>query len=115
MFENLNNLSKLVRGATQVMPRVRALKEQLAASKIEVSSDCKSIRVILTGEGKITALDIEPDFLEQTEHSSIQLEIASTINRALQQAKQLHLAAVKEVVGDLGIPGIDKILTQLAD
>ena len=69
----------------------------------------------MTGSGTLTRLEIHETLFSDGDRQTVQIEVAETINLALQDAKQLHLQAVKEIVGELGIPGIDRILAQLAE
>jgi nucleoid-associated protein EbfC len=115
MFENLANFSKLVRGAGQVMPRIQAMKERMATTEIEATSACGRVTVKLSGTGTLTRLDVCETFVQSGDKASMEAEIAATVNHAIRKAKQLHLEAVREVVGDLGIPGVDRILSELAE
>jgi DNA-binding protein YbaB len=115
MFESLKQFSKLVGNAGHVMPRIQAMKEQLAKAEVEAQSASGRVSVTLTGTGTITRLEIHEALFRDGDRQTVQIEVVETINLALQDAKQLHVQAVKEIVGDLGIPGIDRILAQLAE
>lgn len=112
MFENLTNLSKLMRGAGSIMPKVQAAKEKLARQEVESISLSGAVRVVLSGGGVVSAIEIRDTSLSGQDLES---EIQEVMNEAIQKAKRLHLDAVQHVVGDLGIPGIDRIIAQLAE
>ena len=115
MFENLTNFSKLVRGAGQIMPRIQKMKETLAREQVEAKSSLGHVTVHLTGAGIVTRVEIDSALANVESKSSIELEMIEAMNSAIQQAKGLHLKAVREVVNEMGIPGIDRILEQLAE
>ncbi len=115
MFENLANLTKMMRGAGQVMPRIQAMKDKMARTEVEAVSTCGRVSVKLSGTGTLTRLEVCETLLQTVEKQTLETQVAATVNQAIQKAKQLHLEAVQEVVGDLGIPGIDRILAQLAE
>ncbi len=115
MFENLTNFSKLVRGAGQMMPRIQAMKDKMAQTEVESQSSSGRISVILSGSGTLKKLEIDQGMMDAGDKASLESEIEETINQAIQRAKQIHLQAVQEIVGDLGIPGVDRMLAQLAE
>jgi nucleoid-associated protein EbfC len=115
MFENLTNFSKLVRGAGQMMPRIQAMKDKMAQTDVESQSSSGRVLVILSGSGTLKRLEIDQEMVDTGDKVSLESEIAETINQAIQRAKQIHLQAVQEIVGDLGIPGVDRMLAQLAE
>jgi DNA-binding YbaB/EbfC family protein len=115
MFENLSNFSKLVRGAGQMMPRIQKMKQELGNKEVEATSSHGHVTVCMSGVGSVTRIDIDVALMESDNKSSIEAQTLEAMNLAIQQAKALHLKAVRDVVGELGIPGIDRILEQLAE
>ena len=115
MFENLTNFSKLIRGAGQMMPRIQKMKEQLGNSEVEATSASGHITVAMSGAGSVTRVEIDELLMERVDKASIEAQMLEAMNIAIQQAKSLHLKAVREVVDELGIPGIDRVLEQLAE
>jgi DNA-binding YbaB/EbfC family protein len=115
MFENLTNFSKLIRGAGQMMPRIQKMKENLGKKEVEATSTIGHVTVCMSGAGSVTRVDIDFDLLQRDDKSSIETQMVEAMNLAIQQAKSLHLKAVREVVDELGIPGIDRVLEQLAE
>ncbi|MDZ4850411.1 MAG: YbaB/EbfC family nucleoid-associated protein [Pirellulaceae bacterium] len=115
MLENLTNFSKLIRGAGQMMPRIQKMKEDLGKKEVEATSDSGHVSVCMSGAGIVTRLTVSPELLAADEKSHIEAQIIETMNVAIQRAKALHLKAVREVVSDLGIPGVDRMLEQLAE
>jgi DNA-binding YbaB/EbfC family protein len=115
MFENLTNFSKLVRGAGQMMPRIQKMKQELGIKEVEATSTDGHVTICMSGAGSVTRIEIDVALMERDDKTSIEAQTLEAMNRAIQQAKALHLKAVREVVGDLGIPGIDRILEQLAE
>jgi DNA-binding protein YbaB len=115
VFENLAGLTKLMRNVGQIRPRVQAMKEKMARTHVEAISMDGRVRVSLSGTGKLTSLEVCESLLAIDEKTRFESEVAATVNQAIEKAKQLHLQAVQEVVGELGIPGIDKILADLAE
>ncbi len=115
MFENLTNFSKLLRGAGQMMPRIQKMKEKLGKQEVEATSTTGQVTVCMSGAGSVTRIEIDWASIDTEGKSTIEAQVIETMNAAIQQAKSLHLSAVREVVDELGIPGIDRMLEQLAE
>jgi len=115
MFENLTNFSKLLRGAGQMMPRIQKMKEKLGKEEVAATSTTGQVTVCMSGAGSVMRIDIAPALVEGDGRSAIEAQILEAVNDAIKQAKSLHLKAVREVVDELGIPGIDRMLEQLAE
>ena len=115
MFENLSNFSKLISGAGQMMPRIQKMKEHLGKKEVEATSSSGHVTVCMSGAGSVTRVEINPALMERDDKSSIEAQLLEAMNIAIQQAKNLHVKAVREVVEELGIPGIDRVLEQLAE
>ncbi len=104
-----------MRGATQMMPRIQAMKDKMSETEVECQSSSGRVLVILSGTGTLKRIDIDQTMVDEMDKVTLELEISETINQAIQKAKQIHLQAVQEIVGDLGIPGVDRMLAQLAE
>ncbi len=115
MFENLTNFSKLLRGAGQMMPRIQKMKEKLGKEAVEATSTAGQVTVNMSGAGSVTRIEISSALAEGEGRSAIESQVLEAMNDAIKQAKALHLKAVREVVDELGIPGIDRMLEQLAE
>ena len=115
MFENLTNFSKLVRGAGQMMPRIQKMKQELGSKEVEATSANGHVTVCMSGAGSVTRVKIDVALMESDNKSFIEAQMLEAMNLAIQQAKSMHLKAVREVVSELRIPGIDRILEQLAE
>ncbi len=115
MFENLANFSKLVRGAGQMMPRIQKMKQELGNKEVDATSANGHVKVTMSGAGSVTSVEIDATLMENDDKSSIEAQMLEAMNLAIQKAKSMHLKAVREVVSELGIPGIDRVLEQLAE
>ena len=115
MFENLTNFSKLLRNASSMVPKIQQLKENLSNQRVEGRSDAGDVVVEMSGSGTILNIKIDPSLIATQDKSLLELTIATATNAAILKAKNLHVHAVREAVKDLGIPGIDNVIAQLAE
>ena len=115
MFENLTNFSKLLRNASSMVPKIQQLKENLSNQRVEGRSDAGDVVVEMSGSGTILNIKIDSSLIATQDKSLLELTIATATNAAILKAKNLHVHAVREAVKDLGIPGIDNVIAQLAE
>lgn len=115
MFDSLTNLSKLFKTASQIMPRVQRVKSELAVTHVEATCRNDQIQIRITGTGSITELSIPGEMLSPDNKADVEQAIVEATNAAIVKAKALHLKAIREITSDLGIPGVDKILEELAE
>lgn len=98
-----------------MMPRIQKMKEKLGKEEVSATSASGQITICMSGSGSVTRIEMASELANLDDKTSIEAQLIETINKAIQQAKSLHLKAVREVVDDLGIPGIDRMLEQLAE
>jgi DNA-binding YbaB/EbfC family protein len=115
MFENLTNFSKLLRNASSMVPKIQQIKDRLSDQRVEGKSDRGDVVVEMSGAGTILTIKIDPSLIAAQDKSLLELTIAAATNEAILKAKNLHVHAVREAVKDLGIPGIDNVIAQLAE
>ncbi len=98
-----------------MMPRIEKMKQDLGNKKVEATSSNRGVIVCMSGTGIVTRIEIDEALIASGNKTLIESLTLEAMNLAIQQAKALHLSSVREVVGELGIPGIDRILEQLAE
>ncbi len=83
-------------------------QEKLAASVVEGSAGGGAVRVSMSGEHKVTALQIDPDVLDIDEADREMLEelIVAAVSDAAERVAQLQADSFGSVIGGLNIPGL---------
>ena len=83
-------------------------QEKLATSVVEGSAGGGAVRVTMSGEHKVTAVNIDPDVVELNEADREMLEelIVAAVSDAAERVAQLQADSFGAVTGGLNIPGL---------
>jgi DNA-binding protein YbaB len=90
-FKQARDMFRLQRQAKQVR---RELK------KIHVEAESKGVRVVVSGEQKVIAIDIAGDVLRE----KIPEILVDALNRALSKAQIVSSQKMQGVMGEMGFP-----------
>lgn len=115
MFRNLNGLANLMKNAGQIGPRLQQVKSDLESRSVVGKSASNLVSIHMNGVGKVSQVVVDPSLVSSEGHDELQNEIREATNLAIEAAKQLHLEALKHATEELGLPGMDGLLSQLAD
>ncbi len=66
--------------------------------------------VVFNGEQKMEEINIDESLLVPENKKELEKGIKDAISQALKKAQQVASDKTKEVVGDMGIPGMDGML-----
>jgi DNA-binding protein YbaB len=116
MFKNLTNIANIMRVASQMGDRLSALKQQMEHRRVRgrACDGDHEVIVELNGLGVVQTVDLSPSLFDPQHRSCSQHLILEATNQAVAAAKELHVHAVKELTHGLDIPGLDKILEEMA-
>ncbi len=116
MFKNLSNIANLMRTAGQLGERMSALKQRMDGVRVRGRA-CEGeweVCVELNGLGVVQTVDLSPSLFDPQLKTVAQRLILEAMNQAVMQAKELHIQAIKELTHGVEIPGLDKILEEMA-
>ena len=116
MFKNLGNISGLMKTIGQLPERMRKLKAEMEARRINGQA-CEGdhrVSVVVNGLGLVQTVDIS-DSLLHPEHKTIAQRLTlDAMNEAIGQAKELHVQAIRELSHGVELPGLNSILEEMA-
>jgi DNA-binding protein YbaB len=117
MFKNLTSLHNLMQTATRLGDRMPELKRQLALKRVRGRA-CEGdheVNVELNGLGVAQTVELSDSLFHSPEHkATAQRLILEAMNQAVAAAKQVHVQALKELTHGVSLPGIDKMLEEMA-
>ncbi|MFA5966961.1 MAG: YbaB/EbfC family nucleoid-associated protein [Patescibacteria group bacterium] len=64
------------------------------------------VKVTVTGEQKVTAIEIDDSLVNLEEKASLIKFVTQATNAAIKRAQQAAATKTKEIMGGLGIPGL---------
>ena len=116
MFKNLTNLAGAMRNLTQLGPQMKAINSKLEAARVYGSaSDANmSVNVEMNGLGLVQSISIS-DGLASIENKRLLEQLSrDAMNHAIRSAKELHVAALKELTGGAEFfPGMNEMLENM--
>ena len=116
MFKNLGNIANLVKSMGQLPDRMSKLKQQMESKRIcgRACEGDHQVRVEVSGLGLVHEVDISSTLLAPEHKSLVQRLTLEAINHAVVQAKALHVEAIKEATHGVELPGLEKIIEEIA-
>ena len=92
----LGNMKKLME------LRSKAKKMQKNLSKIQVESEHEGVTIIFSGEQQVVDVKIA----ESVDPSKLEATLKEAFNKGLKKAQEVAAAQMKDIMGDLGLPGM---------
>ena len=86
--------------------------EQLRSLRAHGSAGGGLVSVEVNGLGEMLGLTIDPMLMERQDREMIEDLVPAAVNQAKEKAQLLHAAAMKEMVSDLEMPGLEDALGQ---
>ena len=108
------NLQNMLAQAQKLQEDMAAAQDKLKDERVEASSGGGMVRVVVTGEGRIESLAIDPDAVDPEDVELLQDMVLAAANEALRQADELREKAMgdtagfdpMEALGGLGLGGL---------
>lgn len=99
-------LDELMRQAARMQRKVDQLKESLKDKEHTAGAAGDKVKVTATCEGKLTRVEVDPEFLASEGLELVCDAIAAAANSALAAADKVLEDEVAKVTGGLKLPGI---------
>ena len=113
MFKGLAGLGSLLKQAHEISGRMKGLNEQLRARRATGSAGGGMVEVEVNGLLEVLRCHIDQQLFEQGDREMIEDLVATALNQAINNGKQLHMEAMKSLTGGLDVPGLDAALENL--
>lgn len=102
----LGELGGLLKQAQQMQRDLDRAREQLAALSVEGSSGGGAVRVVVTGDRKVTKVEISDEALAQSDKEMLEDLILAAVRDGIEKASKLAEEALGKITGGLNLPGI---------
>ena len=113
MFKGIANIGSLLKQAQQMGSRMQEVNEKLKAARASGASGGGLVEVEVNGLGEMLRLTIDPSLIEKQDRELIEDLVPAAVNQAQDKAKELHAEYVKEMTGDMNLPGLDEAMKSL--
>lgn len=98
-------MNELMRQAARMQRKIDERKAQLKDDEVSASAAGDKVKVVVTCEGKVRAITVDPDFLKEDVELAMDSIVAAT-NAALEDADKKVEAELAKITGGLKIPGM---------
>jgi DNA-binding protein YbaB len=117
MFKNLTNLASAMRNVSQLGAQMKALNTKLESARVYGCAihDALAVNVEMNGLGFVRSVSIAEGLLAPEHKSLLEQLSKDSINQAIRCAKELHVAAFKELTGGVEFfPGMNEMVENMA-
>ncbi len=102
----MSNMNELMRQAARMQRRIQQIHEEMKAKTWTSKVAGDKVTAVVTGERKVTSIEVDPEFFKTEEQEVVLDSIAAAINAASERAEKDIEAAVTAATGGLKIPGL---------
>jgi hypothetical protein len=92
---------------------MKGLNDQLRARRATGSAGGGMVEIEVNGLLEVLRCHVDQQLVEQGDREMIEDLVATALNQAIANGKQLHMEAMKSLTGDLEVPGLDAALENL--
>ncbi len=114
-LKGLGNIAGLVKQAQQLGGRLQAVNDELKNRRVTGRAGGDMVTVEVNGLGQVLKLVIDPTLIERKDQELLEDLIPAATNQALQKAKTLHAEVLKEMAGDMEMPGLSEMLAKATE
>lgn len=103
------DLQRMMKEAQKMAAQVQQAQEQLAEVEVEGSAGGGAVKVSATGDGRILAVTLDPEFLTDVDEDDVEMlgdTITAAVNDALAKGREAQEQAMGPLAGGMGLPGL---------
>ena len=101
LFDKMQQAKKLYK----LQKTARGIQKELKNTEIQAESWDDNIKVIVSADQKLQGITINPDILSSENAKKIEKALQDAFNEAMKEAQRISVSKMKEISGDLGLPG----------
>jgi nucleoid-associated protein EbfC len=113
VLKGLGNLASLMKQAQEMSGRMQGLADELRGKRVVGSAGGGLVEVEANGASEVLGCRIDPTLLKESERELLEDLVATAVNQALEKAKQLHAESLRNMTGNMEIPGLDEAMEKL--
>jgi len=110
VFKGLLGLGSLLKQAQQISGRMQGLGDELKKRRAVGSAGGGMVEIEVNGLMEVLRCHIDPELIARGDRELIEDLVATAINQTIAKGKQLHSEAVKELTGNVDMPGLNEAL-----
>lgn len=99
-------MQALMRQANQMQTKMKKMQEELALQEFNATSGGGAVKAIVTGDGKLKSIEIQPDVMSAGDAEMLQDMVVTAVNEALKVAKTTSDQEMTKITGGFSMPGM---------
>ena len=100
------DMNKLMQQAAQMQEQMQRMQEDAKNETAQSSVGGGMVKVTANGAGEVLAIEISRDAIDPDDPETLADLVLAGVNEALRSAQAAVEAKAKQVLGDLGLPGL---------
>ena len=106
MSGSSGEMGNLLKQAQRMQQAMDAAREELKSTTVEASGANGGVRVTVSGDGRIQALELSEAFARSGDAAHMQSHILAVAQAGIERATKLREERLSRVTGGLNLPGL---------
>ncbi len=105
----MKDLQRMMKEAQKMAAEVQRAQEELANVEVEGSAGGGAVKVVATGDLRITSVTLDPELLTDVDADDVEMigdTVTAAVNDALTKARDLQEQTLGPIAGGMGLPGM---------
>ncbi|MEZ6046752.1 MAG: YbaB/EbfC family nucleoid-associated protein [Planctomycetaceae bacterium] len=113
MFKGLGNMAGMFKQVQEMQSRMKEMQEKISQLRVSASAGGDLVKAEVTGEMKLTSIEIDPSLMESGDKEMIEDLVVSATNLAIEKMKAAQKEEMDKITGGMDLPGMGDALSQL--
>lgn len=100
------NMNQLMKQATQMQNKMKALQKELDLKEFEVSSGGGMVTARVNGKQELLDIKINPDCVDPSDVEMLEDLVKTAVTQALKESSDTVSSAMSKLTGGMNLPGM---------
>ncbi|MGE5423201.1 MAG: YbaB/EbfC family nucleoid-associated protein [Ignavibacteriales bacterium] len=106
MFNNMGNMSKMMKQAQKIQQDIAALQDDLPNRFVEASAGGGVVEVKVSGKQQLASITLKPEIVDPEDIEMLQDLILAAVNEGIKKSQDMVSEEMSKITGGLNIPGL---------
>ena len=102
----MKNMGGMMKQAQKLQKKMLKMQEELAQKTVEVSAGGGMVKVVATGNQKISSISLEKEVVDPEDVEMLEDLVLAAVNDALNKSQEMVSAEMGKLTGGMNIPGL---------
>lgn len=100
------DMQKMLKQARKMQAQLAEVQDSLKEVTVEATAGGGMVKAVMTGEGDLTSLTIDPAAVDPNDVELLQDMIVAAVNEAIRGVSEVASKQMSSITGGLNIPGM---------